>query len=46
MFPLIFANMDIDSIGELTIGYILPIIAETRPAGLFCAQWGELVFEI
>jgi len=43
MFPLVFENMDSDSIRDFTFEHTTPIIAETRPDGLHCTQWGEIM---
>ena len=42
MFPLIFTNLDDDSIREFQFHHTMPIIALVRADGLFCSQWGEL----
>lgn len=44
MFPLMMINLDAETLGELDIDYAMPIIAETRRAGLFCTNWGERSF--
>jgi len=41
MLPLILTNLSFASIEEIRIHNAMPIIAETRPTGLFCTQWGE-----
>ena len=44
MLPLIFTNLDDDSIREFQIYNAMPIIAEERADGFFCTQWGEIAF--
>ena len=47
MLPLILTNLEFTSIGEIQIHNAMPIIAETRPDGLYCTQWGEVdLFEM
>lgn len=41
MLPMIITNLAFASIEEIRIYNAMPIIAETRPTGLFCTQWGE-----
>ena len=45
MFPLIFTNLDDDSIRGFQFQHTMPIIAVADANGLFCSQWGELKFE-
>jgi probable phosphoglycerate mutase len=42
MLPLILENIDFDFVRDHHIDHTVPIIAEIRPAGLYCVQWGEL----
>ena len=46
MLSLIFTNMDDASVRKLDIHHTMPIIAETRPAGLFCTRWGQFDFDL
>jgi len=46
MLPLIFTNLDDDSIREFQIHNAMPIIAEERADGVFCSQWGKLKFKL
>jgi broad specificity phosphatase PhoE len=41
MFPLIFANLAIESIRDLEIQHTMPIIGETRGDRFICTRWGE-----
>jgi probable phosphoglycerate mutase len=41
MFPLIFANLAVESIRDWNIQHTTPIIGETRGDQLICIQWGE-----
>jgi broad specificity phosphatase PhoE len=45
MFPLIFTNLDDDSIRCFHFHHTMPIIAGAATDGLFCSQWGELKLE-
>ncbi len=45
MFPLIFEDLDRDSIRDLKIQYTMPIIGETQKDRFFCTQWGKLTLE-
>ena len=41
MFPLIFTNLDDDSIRKFQFQHTMPIIAEARSDGLYCTHWGK-----
>jgi broad specificity phosphatase PhoE len=44
MLPLVLTNIQYDSDLLFKIYHTTPIIAETRPGGLYCTQWGERSF--
>jgi probable phosphoglycerate mutase len=41
MFPLIFANLKVESVRDLEIQHTMPIIGAFRGGQLICTQWGE-----
>jgi len=43
MFPLVVTNLDLTTLSNLNIQHTMPIIVVTRPGGLFCTQWGEII---
>lgn len=45
MLPLILENIDFDFVRDHHIEHTVPIIAESRPAGLYCIQWEKRDFE-
>ena len=45
MLPLILTNLAFASIEEIQIHHTMPIIVEERTDGLFCIQWGKLVYK-
>jgi broad specificity phosphatase PhoE len=46
MLPLVLANVDVSFVNSHGMGHTDTVLAELRPNGLTCLQWGPVKFDI